>query len=124
MARAIEQDVLVDFVGDDDGVGVLQDACELANEDRRIEHVLDDIEGLTGTIAGQSGALAETWIVRRAAPLRKRFALVAGDDVEGGLKAAYAAIAFSRFSATLSRKPVVESQRCSAPTRSARSLVM
>jgi hypothetical protein len=29
-----------------------------------------------------------------------------------------------RFSATLSRKPVVESQRWSAPTRSARSLVI
>src|ERR1035438_7054599 len=40
-------------------------------------------------------------------------------------KAAYAgAIALVRFSATLSRKPVVESQRWSAPTRSARSLVM
>ena len=36
----------------------------------------------------------------------------------------YAAIAFSRFSATLSRKPVVDSQRWSAPTSSARSLVM
>ena len=35
-----------------------------------------------------------------------------------------AAIALVRFSATLSRKPVVESQRWSAPTRSARSLVM
>ena len=36
----------------------------------------------------------------------------------------YAAIAFTRLSATLSRKPVVESHRWSAPTRSARSLVM
>src|SRR2546428_10461184 len=26
---------------------------------------------------------AETWIVRRSAPLRKRFAFVAGNDVEG-----------------------------------------
>src|SRR4029077_6395249 len=47
-----------------------------------------------------------------------------------GLKAsmksevAYAAIALVRFSATLSRKPEVESQRWSAPTKSARSLVM
>ena len=30
MARAIEQDVFVDFVGDDNGVGVLQDARKLA----------------------------------------------------------------------------------------------
>src|ERR1700712_5520032 len=34
------------------------------------------------------------------------------------------AIALVRFSATLSRKPVVDSQRWSAPTSSARSLVM
>ena len=34
------------------------------------------------------------------------------------------AIAFARLSDTLSRKPVVDSQRWSAPTRSARSLVM
>src|SRR6202035_5180001 len=34
------------------------------------------------------------------------------------------AAALVRFSATLSRKPVVDSQRWSAPTKSARSLVM
>src|SRR6185312_9195876 len=34
------------------------------------------------------------------------------------------AIALTRLSATLSRKPVVDSQRWSAPTSSARSLVM
>src|SRR5439155_15793453 len=51
----------------------------------------------------------------------------ARDDVRPSrakLRTAYAASAFSRFSATLSRKPVVDSQRWSAPTRSARSLVM
>src|SRR5215213_5066810 len=58
-------------------------------------------------------------------PLRKRCTFVAGNDVEGVGRAAYAGvIALVRFSATLSRKPVVESQRWSAPTRSARSLVM
>src|SRR4051812_16339491 len=36
----------------------------------------------------------------------------------------YAAIVLVRLSETLSRNPVVESQRWSAPTRSARSLVM
>src|SRR6202030_3227056 len=40
------------------------------------------------------------------------------------LRVDYAAIALVRFSATLSRKPVVDSQRWSAPTNSARSLVM
>src|SRR6185295_6974767 len=39
------------------------------------------------------------------------------------VRAAYA-IALARLSETLSRKPVVDSQRWSAPTRSARSLVM
>src|SRR3981081_4693703 len=41
-----------------------------------------------------------------------------------GAWAAYAVIALVRFSATLSRKPVVDNQRWSAPTKSARSLVM
>src|SRR6266508_4481796 len=43
-----------------------------------------------------------------ALPLAQRFAFVAGNDVEGVAKAPYAGvIALVRFSATLSRKPVV-----------------
>src|SRR6476661_1280579 len=61
-------------------------------------------------------------LLRRVATLRKRFAFVAGNDVARA--AAYAAIALARLSETLSRKPVVDSQRWSAPTKSARSLVM
>src|ERR1700739_3982505 len=53
----------------------------------------------------------ETGLLRRVAPR---------NDAE---RANYA-IALLSFSATWSRKPVVESQRWSAPTRSARSLVM
>ena len=48
----------------------------------------------------------------------------AGATVARAAREVQAAIAFLRFSSTLSRKPSVESHRCSGPTRSARSLVI
>src|SRR6185369_3854290 len=78
---------------------------------------------------GGGGKLDEHGGLRKGFQKKKRAALkdAARDDVRPSrakLRTAQAANAFVRFSATLSRKPVVESQRWSAPTSSARSLVM
>jgi len=65
---------------------------------------------------------AETWLFVSLCPRAQRFRVCRSNVVEGVCdKAAYAAIALARLSETLSRKPVVDSQRWSAPTRSARS---